>query len=103
VAFTAWLLPGIHVDAFWPDAMLAVVAIGLVNAIVRPILVLLTLPITILTLGLFLWVVNGASLQLAAWMLPGFHVSGLFAAMLGSVVLSVTTSVLGHFVFRKKK
>lgn len=103
VSFTGFLLEGVTVGPFWPDAMLAAVGIGLVNALVRPILLVLTLPITVVTLGLFLLVVNGLSLQLAAWFLPGFEVSGLLPAILGALVLSITTSVLEAIVFGRKK
>lgn len=103
VTATSWLLPGVHVDAFWPDAMIAALGIGLVNALVRPLLVLLTLPLTVLTLGLFLLVVNGLSLQLAAWFLDGFHVAGLLSGILGALVLSIGTGVLERVVFGRKR
>lgn len=103
VMFTSWLLPGFHVESFWPDALIAAVAIGLVNAIVRPILTVLTLPLTVMTLGLFLFVVNGLSLWFAAWILPGLHVAGFGSAVLGALVLSVTTTVLEKVAFSEPK
>ena len=73
----------------WVAALLAALALGIVNAIVRPLLILLTLPLTILTLGLFLFVVNALMLQLAAYFVPGFRVAGFGPALLGSILLTV--------------
>ena len=94
VAFTAWLLPGVHVADVFPTTLWVALAIGLANAFVRPILVLLTLPATIVTLGLFLLVLNGLMLELADWMVDGFVVDGLLWAVLGSIILSLSTGVL---------
>jgi putative membrane protein len=94
VMATAWLLPGVHVDGF-TSALWAAVAIGLVNALVRPVMILLTLPVTLLTLGLFLLVINGLMLELADYFIGGFQVDGLLWAMAGSVVFSAVSSVLG--------
>ncbi|MEG4852736.1 phage holin family protein [Microcoleus sp. B5-D4] len=98
---TANIVPGIAVVSF-PAAMLAAVVIGLVNAIVRPILTLLTLPLTIITLGLFLFVVNAISLSLASWLAGafniGFAVNGFWPALLGSIVLSFVSGLIGRFV-----
>ena len=76
----ARIVPGIGVDS-WRTLLLAALLLGLVNAIVRPILIILTLPFTIITLGLFLLVINGLMLELVAFFLHGFHVHGLIAAM----------------------
>ena len=101
---TAYLLPGLHVAKFYPDALIAALVIGLVNALVRPVVVMLTLPATVLTLGLFLLVINGLMLQLADYLLAGFHVQGFLWAVAGSVVLSAVTSVLnGIFLTKKSK
>jgi putative membrane protein len=70
--------------------LLAGLLLGIVNAIVRPIAVILTFPITIITLGLFLLVINAAMLGLVAWLLPGLHVDGFRAAFLGSIIVSIT-------------
>ncbi|MEG4212238.1 phage holin family protein [Microcoleus sp. S13_B4] len=98
---TANIVPGIAVVSF-PAAMLAAVVIGLVNAVVRPILTLLTLPLTIITLGLFLFVVNAISLSLASWLAGafniGFVVGGFWPALLGSIVLSFVSGLIGRFV-----
>lgn len=96
---TANLVPGFRVQSF-VSALIAAVVIGLVNAIVRPILIVLTLPITILTLGLFLFVVNGISIWIAGALTPGFTVAGLFPALLGSIVLTVVAGVINFVVER---
>jgi putative membrane protein len=85
---TRWV-PGIFIDS--PGTLvLAGLLLGLVNAVVRPIAVILTFPFTILTLGLFLLVVNGAMLGLVALVLPGFHLNGFWPAVLASLIVSVT-------------
>ncbi|MEG3439140.1 phage holin family protein [Pannus brasiliensis CCIBt3594] len=96
LVITAYLVPGIKIDSFGV-ALLAAVALGLINAIVRPILVLLTLPLTILTLGLFIFVINALSFSLASYFIPGFHVSSFFAALFGSIVVSIVSGILNHF------
>ena len=88
-----WLLPGIRVEGFG-TAMLAALVLGLINAILRPLLVLLTLPVTLLSLGLFILVINGAMFLLATKLLDGFAVDGLWAAILGSIVYSVVSWLL---------
>jgi putative membrane protein len=80
-----YLVPGIHVGGFLV-ALLAALVIGIVNALVRPLLILLTLPVTVLTLGLFLLVINAALFGLAALLVPGFTVDGVGAAVLGSLL-----------------
>jgi putative membrane protein len=79
-----------------PLAIMAVV-LGLVNAIVRPILLVLTLPLTVLTLGLFYFVINGVAFALAAALVPGFHVAGLWAAILAGLVVTVVSWVISWF------
>ncbi len=78
--------------------LLAAALLGVVNAIVRPVAVVLTFPITIVTIGLFLLVINAAMLGLVAWLLPGFVVSGFGAALLGSIVVSVTGWIGSWFI-----
>lgn len=101
VSATAWLLPGVHIASFFPDALLASLVIGLVNAVVRPLLVLLTLPVTLLSLGLFLLVINGLMLLLADHLLDGFAVDGLIWSVIAALVLSVVSSVLGGVFLRR--
>lgn len=90
---TARLVPGIHIDGAW-TLLLAALVIGFVNAVVKPILVVLTLPITVLTLGLFYLVLNAILFGLAAALTPGFELTGFGAAFLGALVLSVVGMVL---------
>jgi putative membrane protein len=96
---TAYIVPGFVVSSF-VAALLAAVVIGLVNAIVKPILIILTLPLTILTLGLFLFVVNAITIWLAGALTPGFTVTGLLPALLGSIVLTLVASGINFLVGR---
>lgn len=91
------LVPGIAFDD-WGSLIVAALLLGVVNAVVRPFILLLTLPLTVLTLGLFILVVNGISLALVAWLLPGFSVSGLAAATLGAIVVGITSWFASTFV-----
>lgn len=84
----AYLIPGFRVDG-WPTLALASLLFGVVNAVVKPVLVLLTFPITLLTLGLFLIVLNAAMLGLVAWLLPGFAIDGFLPAVLGWLIVTV--------------
>ncbi|WP_420450156.1 phage holin family protein [Candidatus Palauibacter sp.] len=99
---TARLLAGVRVEN--PEALMGgALAIGLINAIVRPILRFVTFPITVLTLGLFYFVLNGLMFQLAASLIPGFELDGLVAAIGGALVMSVVATVLHLFLKPKKK
>ena len=91
------IIPGVHI-AGWGNLIVAALLLGIVNAFVRPILIVLTLPITIVTLGLFLLVVNGISVAVVAWLMPGFAVSGLWAATLGALVVTLTSWLANGFV-----
>lgn len=93
----ALIVPGIQLEGFG-TALLAVIIIGLLNALVKPILILLTLPINILTLGLFTFIINAVLLLLAGAIVPGFHVDGLGAALLGSILLSLVTAIFHGLV-----
>lgn len=93
----ATLIPGVVVDGTGA-LLLAALVIGLVNAVIRPILVFLTLPITVLTLGLFYFVLNGLMLYLAAALTPGFELAGLGSAILGALVVSIVATILHLFV-----
>ncbi|MEB3122656.1 MAG: phage holin family protein [Snowella sp.] len=92
---TAYIIPGISLASFTAAAIAAIV-LGFVNAIVRPIILLLTLPLTILTLGLFLLIVNAISLSLVAYFTPGFTINTFWDAIFGSLILSFVSSVLNH-------
>lgn len=90
LAVATFVLPGLHVDS-WMALAAAAFVLGLVNATVRPVLVLITLPITLLTLGLFYFVVNGLAFGLAAALVPGFDVDSFGWAMLGAFVVSLAS------------
>lgn len=96
---TAYIVPGFVVSSFGA-AVIAAVVLGLVNAIVKPILVLLTLPLTIVTLGLFLFVINALTIWLAGGLTPGFVVAGFIPALVGSIVLTLVTSAINFLVNR---
>ena len=84
----AHLYPGVSVDSFG-SALIAALVLGLLNTMLRPILVMLTLPVTLITLGLFLFVINALMFYFAASMLGGFHVAGFKAALIGSLIYSL--------------
>ncbi|HKC73919.1 MAG TPA: phage holin family protein [Chloroflexota bacterium] len=90
------VVPGIHVEPL--SALVAALVLGAVNAVVRPVLILLTLPVTIVTLGLFLLVINAGMFGLAAWLVPGFAVNGFGAALLGSILYWMAGWITSHFI-----
>ncbi|HEY9199045.1 MAG TPA: phage holin family protein [Gammaproteobacteria bacterium] len=93
----AALLPGMHISS--PGTLLlAALLLGVVNAVVRPVLILLTLPITVLTLGLFLLVINAATLGLVAALLDGFAIAGFFTALFGALIVSVTGWIASWYI-----
>jgi putative membrane protein len=103
---------GLWVATLWVSGMsidnpttliLAGILLGVVNSVVRPIAVLLTLPMTILSLGLFLPVINAAMLALVAWMLPGMHLAGFWAAFWSAILVSLTSMVGSWFIGPKGK
>lgn len=94
---TAHFVPGFAIKSIGA-ALVAAVVLGLVNAVIKPILVVLTLPITIVTLGLFLFVVNALTIWLAGNITPGFHVNGFVPALVGSIVLTIVASVINFVV-----
>ena len=97
LALTASVVPGISLDGMLP-AIAAGVLLGVVNAVVRPVLLVLTLPITLVTLGLFLFVLNGLCLWLVAWVVTGFHVAGFWSAVFGAFCVSVVSWVVTALV-----
>lgn len=99
---TAEIVPGLTI-ASWQAAAIGVVVMGLVNAIVKPILILFTLPLTLLTLGLFLLVINAISLLLVGSFTPGFTVAGFFPALLGSIVLSLVSGLISKVFDRSQE
>ena len=101
VLFAAWLIPGVHVDNT-ATGIIAGIALGLVNAIVRPLLILMTLPLTLVTLGLFIFVVNAICLALAAWLVPGFSIAGFGTAFIGALVISIVSWALNSILVDKR-
>lgn len=95
------IVPGIAIQGT-TTLILAALLMGLVNALVRPVAFILTLPITIVTLGLFLLVLNAAMFALVAWMLPGFSVSGFWAALFGWLIVSIVSWFASSFVYRRQ-
>ena len=93
IMVAAWFVPGVRLAGVVP-AILAGALLGLVNALVRPILLLLTLPFTLLTLGLFIFIVNAICFALTAALVPGFDLSGFFAAFFGALVVTIVSWVL---------
>jgi putative membrane protein len=97
ILIVANVVPGIRVAGLG-SAIIAAAILGLLNALVKPILVILTLPLTILTLGLFLFVLNALMLQLAGAFISGFRVDSFWAALLGSIVVSIISYVLHSLI-----
>ena len=95
---TAYLVPGFRVDGFFA-ALIAAVVIGVVNVFVWPVLAVLTLPLTFLTFGLFLLIVNGIALKIAAALTPGFAINGFMPAVIGSVVLTIVGWLIRFVVY----
>lgn len=97
LGLAARLIPGIYVND-WVTLFLAALLLSVVNAVIKPIFILLTLPVTILTLGLFLLVVNAAMLGIVAWLLPGFSIAGLVPAVLGWLVMAIVGGILNSII-----
>jgi putative membrane protein len=90
----ARFIPGIEIDG-WGSALIGAVVLGLVNAFVRPLLIFFTLPITILTLGLFLLIINALMLSLVAGLVPGIRIAGFGSALVGSLLLTFLNLIVG--------
>lgn len=97
VLIVANFLPGVHVDTFTTSFLVAIV-LAFMNSIVKPILTVLTIPITLLTMGLFLIVINGVIILMTDKLIEGFEVRGFWWALLFSFILSITTSILNSIV-----
>lgn len=95
--FTTYVIKGVEVDGVLA-ALIAAAVLGVINAFVRPVLVLLTLPINLLTLGLFTFVLNGFLFMVTSSVVRGFSVSGFWAAVIGSLVFSLTSSVIIYLI-----
>lgn len=98
----AYLYSGVQITGI-QAALIAALVLGLVNALIRPVLILLTLPVTLLTLGLFIFIINALLFWLVAEMVPGFKVSGFMAALLGSLMFSVITMLTSFLIPDGKK
>ena len=101
VFILAHILPGIHVNSYITALCIAIV-LALLNTLVKPVLILLTLPITIFSFGLFLLIINGLIILFADYMINGFHVNNIWSAVLFSILLSVLQSILQSF-FKEPK
>ena len=97
VVVAAYLIPGIQVDGFM-TAIIVAIALAILNAFIKPILTILTIPITIFTLGLFLLVINAAMVSLAGWIVSGFDVDSFWSALFFSIIVSVVS-----FIFKDKE
>jgi putative membrane protein len=98
----AYLMPSITVSSF-TAALIAALILGLVNAIIRPVLIMLTLPVTIVTLGLFIFVINGLLFWLVGSFVEGFRVQGFWAGFFGAILFSVVSWVLSAVVLKGGK
>ena len=96
ILITAYLIPGFELT-FW-GAIVGSIFLGIINAIIRPVLILLTLPLNILTLGLFTLVINGFMLWLTAITVKGFDITGFGAAFLSALVLSIVSFILSYLI-----
>ena len=96
-----YLVPSVQVDSFY-TALVAALVLGFVNTLIRPLLVLLTLPVTVLTLGLFIFVINGLLFWWVGSFVDGFHVSGFWSAIFGSIVYSLISWLLASLLPRKQ-
>jgi putative membrane protein len=97
VLLTAYLLPGVHVEHYG-YALLVAAVLSIANVLVKPILVIFTIPITILTLGLFLLVINAAIILLVDYLIPGFNVDGFWWALAFSLILSIFNSLFSDLM-----
>jgi len=97
IAITAYVLPGVVVSNVLVALVVAVV-LGIINMILKPVLVILTLPINVLTLGLFTFVINGLLVLLASSIVPGFHVDGFWTAVFFSIITSIISGFLDAII-----
>ena len=97
IIIASYLLEGIRISGFF-SALFAAAALGMLNALFRPILLVLTLPINVLTLGLFTFIINALMLKMASGIIPGFEVYGFWTAVIGSLIISVISWLLNSFI-----
>ncbi|MEN6388284.1 MAG: phage holin family protein [Candidatus Cryosericum sp.] len=91
------IVPGFSVNSFW-TALWAAVMFGFVNAVIRPMLLLISLPVSILTLGLFTLVIDAVAMSLTAWLVPGFQLHGFLAALLGWLLVSLGSMIISSLL-----
>ena len=96
-----YIMPSITVDTF-VTALIVAVVLGLINTLIRPIFVFLTLPVTILTLGLFIFVINGLLFWAVGSFVPGFHVDGFWSGVFGAIIYSIISWALSALLLSKK-
>ena len=96
-----YVFPWVQVDTFW-TALIAALVLGLINTLIRPLLVLLTLPVTLVTLGLFIFVINGLLFWWVGSFIAGFHVSGFWAGLFGAIFYSLISWLLSSLLLSRK-
>jgi putative membrane protein len=96
-----YVLPFVHVDRF-TTALVAALVLGLINTLIRPILVVLTLPVTVLTLGLFIFIINGLLFWAVSGLVEGFRVDGFWAGVFGAIVYSIISWLLSAILLRNR-
>jgi putative membrane protein len=100
IMFASYLIGGIQIKGFF-SAFFAAAILGILNAFFRPILIILTLPINILTLGLFTFIINALLLKMASGVISGFEVHGFWSAVFGSLIISVVNWILSSLIYKK--
>jgi putative membrane protein len=105
IAVTAWLMPGFEIHGnFWVNLIIISAVLGLINAIIRPIVMFLTCPLVILTLGLFTLVVNALMLSLTSWLLPNMlTIDGFWTTFFSALIISIVSGLLGMFLHDESK
>lgn len=93
---TAYLVPGFKIESV-STALIVALVLGILNLLIKPLLIILTLPLNILTLGLFTFVINALLLLIASNLVRGFHVSSLFTAIIASIVISIVSAIISSF------
>jgi len=102
VLVTSYILPGVHIDGVI-TALIVAAVLSLLNAVVKPVLIILTIPITLFTLGFFLLVINAVMILLASSLVPSFHVDGFLTAFLFSLVLSIVNSIFNSLNSKREE
>lgn len=97
ILLASWFVSGIRVDSLL-TAIIAAGILGLINVFIRPVLIILTLPLSIITLGVFTFFINALLLELVAYIIPGFEVEGFLAAFLGALIISVVSWLANFFI-----